>query len=118
MNAAANGANVSIGDDTYYFETVRITMSQRLEATPMLDGRAFRAAAGDNIMKIYLKTRIKHEDIKDYAFFLRQLLKGARHVKLYDTYYLNMALLSGAISSDEGEQYAVCELTLTEVDNR
>lgn len=117
MNAAANGAFVTIDGQSYFFETLRISASQRLETTPLYQGGAYRAASAFRNVTIYLKGRIKHEEINSYYQLLYSLLKNRKSIAINGYSYSKLILLSGKISSDEGEQYALCELTFTEVDN-
>lgn len=117
MNAASNGARLTYDDKSYYFETFRLTASQRLETTPLYEGGVYRAAAGAHTFTLHLKGRIKHEEVHDYYMLMYGLFRSRKGIRINGSLYADQTLLSGKISSEEGEQYAVCELTFMGVDN-
>ena len=115
MTAGGNKFTLVYGSRTYYFDSLVLSFEERIEETPLINGRMYRAraASGRNDMK--LKGRLALSQVGDYKTLINAFGSGARNFTLNGEQYTSWALISGRISSEENQQYAVCELILAEV---
>ena len=117
MTAVGVGSAVVIGGVTYCFETVRFSVTGKVEQTALFGGGVYRAAAAANGMTVFMRTRLHHSSVGTYLTLMKTLANAKTTVTVEGNAYPNLVLTSGTVASDEGEQYAVCERVLAEVDS-
>ena len=96
---------------------MRFNVSGKVESTALFGGGVYRAAAAACSFSISLKARLPHESVGSYLTMMRGLAQTRTTVTIEGTAYPDLVLTSGRVTSEEGAQYAVCEMELTEVDN-
>lgn len=115
MNAGGYGCVLEYGGEEYYFHSLKISVQTRPEDTSLLNGRLYRVRAGSFSETIQLRSRISHGELPAYRTLIQTLAGGTCTVAVNGVSISGCTLLTGRISSEEGSQFADCELVLTEV---
>lgn len=117
MNANGNVIMLTLSGKNYYFNNMQISVSNRIETTPLIGGGCIRVRAGGTPETIILKARISHGDIFRYEDLLKSLAEGViSGLKINTLSYSGYTLASGKIICSEQQALADCEIVLTEVD--
>ena len=101
--------------NVFYFDTMQLSYSAKIEETPLLDSTLYRKRAGSGRNTLKLTGRLTFESIPSYKRLIDAFATGVRMFYLNGEEYDNWTLLSGKITSEEGTPYLTCELILTEV---
>ncbi len=107
---------MTYGGKTYYFEHLEIQVKQRVERTPLVGGGSIKTRIGGSYKIIILKARIRHSDIFTYQTLCESLADGIADIKINYTATYRCTLISGRLTSREGEPLNECEIILTEAD--
>ncbi|MCD8095931.1 MAG: hypothetical protein LUE12_07370 [Ruminococcus sp.] len=116
MNSTGVINSVIYNGSVYYFETLKFTIANKVEDSALIDGDLYRIKAASASEIIYLKTRISHSKIFTYRALLKSLAQNVSSIRINATLFSNLTLMTGKISSPESEEFATCEITLTEVE--
>ena len=116
MTAGGNKFAFVYGGSTYYFDSLTLSFEERIEETPLINAKLYRARAASGRNNMKLRGRLVLSQLGTYRALITAFGSGTRSFTLNGEQYTGWALLSGRISSEENEQFAVCELTLAEVD--
>ncbi len=117
MTPVGNGTAVVIGGTTYCFETVSFSVTSTVESTALFGGGVYRAATAASGLVCTMKTRFHHDSMAAYVTLMKSLASAKTTVTVDSAAYTNLVLTNGKVISEEGSQYAVCELEFREVDN-
>ncbi len=115
MNASGNEICVAVGEQTYYFSTLRAVVTSRVEDTALVSGELYRVRAAGYGQTFFLKGRISLDEMSEYIGLLRELAQGANEIEINGEAFESLTLLSGRVTSGEGEAFGECEITLVEV---
>lgn len=115
MNASGNTITLVYDTASYYFDTMTLTAVCRIEDTPLIDGGHYRVRTAVNTNTLRLKGRVPFSVMSGYKALMDAFGSGRRSFTLNGAGFTGWSLLSGKLSSAEGDNFAVCELILTEV---
>ena len=117
MNAVGEQFIVQAEDTQYKFSEMKVTVSNRIDEIRLMDGKLRRIRSSGYSENINLRGRIEFSQIFRYRNILKYLANGPKTLSLNGNNIYNYTLISGSITMKEGEQFAVCEITLGEVVN-
>ena len=115
MNSSGNPVTLTYGGTDYGFDSMTLTAACRIEDTPLIGGGHYRVRAGVNTNTLRLKGRVSFGDLAAYKALTDAFGTGRRSFTLNGVQFTGWTLLTGRLTSAEGESFAVCELILTEV---
>ena len=115
MNASGAHIILTCGGTDYGFDAMTLTAACRIEDTPLTGGGHYRVRAAVNTDTLRLKGRVSFTDFAAYKSLVEYFGTGRRTFTLNGTQFAGWTLMSGKLTSAEGEPFAVCELILTEV---
>jgi hypothetical protein len=117
MNANGFQALLSYNGSKYYFESMQMSVINRIETTPTVGGGSVRVRAYGSPETITLKRKIKLSDIFSYESLIKKLAAGViTSMTINGISYSGYTLASGKITAGEQRTSAVCEIILTEVE--
>lgn len=114
MNAGGLNIVAIINSQAYYFDNMKITVSNRTEDTVLADGELYRVRTGIYSGLITLKKRLKYTEISEYKELMESLAqKSGLTIVLNGMSFRNYALLKSQLTSEEGEPFADFEVIFT-----
>ena len=115
MTASGKFVTVTLAGRQYVFDTLRFTVQNKTEDTPLLDGSLYRVKSGECAETIYLRAELDPGQMSSYRTLIRTLAHSVSGLIIDSVAYSGFQLLSGRVRYEKGSIRAVCEITLTEV---